>query len=105
MQTEIETLQSDVFDLFENLLAPDLVVNWQEIIALECMGVDYVSLSGTKPGVARGKVLGAITPCYFASMCLFCCQDSAERVRHYLITTMFQSIDFGINIGQGMTRF
>ena len=105
LRTTIATLQSDAFDLFEKLLGPDLACKWQEIVKLECESADYVSLLGEKPGVIRGRVFGAMGPCYFAFVRLFCNQDSAEQMRHYIVTNMFLNLDRGITIEQGVTRF
>ena len=105
LRASITTLQSDAYDLFEKLLGPDLTVKWQEIVQTECKSEAYVSLLGTKPGVIRGKVLEALVPCSFAFVRLFCRQDSAERMRHYVITNMFLNLDRGITIEQGVTRF
>ena len=47
-------LQEDMFDYFEKLLSPELTAKWRVIFKEECEGVNYVSLSGTPPGVIWG---------------------------------------------------
>ena len=101
----ITSLRSDAFDLFEKLLGPNLIAEWHKIVQLECNSADYVSLNGEKGTEIRGKILGALQPCYFGFMKLFCRQDAAERMRHYLITNMFINLDRGITIEQGGARF
>ena len=93
-------LQEDMFDYFEKLLSPDLTAKWRVIVKEECEGVNYVSLSGTRPGVIRGKVFDAIRPCYFRFMRLFCAQDSAERARRYITTNVVINLEKYITVEQ-----
>ena len=97
-------LQEDMFDYFEKLLSPDLTAKWRVIVKEECEGVNYVSLSGTRPGVIRGKVFDAIRPCYFRFMRLFCAQDSAERAGRYITTNVVINLEKGLTVEQGIGR-
>ena len=63
-----------------------------------------MSLSGTRPGIIRGKVFDAICPCYFCFMRLFCAQDSAERARRYITTNVVINLEKGLTVEQGIGR-
>ena len=56
------TLQKDAFEYFKKLLSPALAMKWQLIVEEEVVGVDYVSLTGKKPGLARGRDFAALSP-------------------------------------------
>ena len=74
------TLQKDAFDYFEKLLSPALVVKWQLIVKEEVGGVDYVSLTGTKPGLISAMDFSSLSPCYFCFVKLIAPIDSSERL-------------------------
>ena len=59
------TLQKDAFDYFKKILSPALAMKWQLIVEEEVVGVDYISLTGTTLGLARGRDCASRPPCYF----------------------------------------
>ena len=61
----VRTLVKDAFDYFEKILSPILAVKWRKIVEEEVEGTDFVSLTGTKPGKARGRDFLVLSPCYF----------------------------------------
>jgi hypothetical protein len=100
----VRTLQKDAFDYFEKILSPVLAVKWQLIVEEEVNGVDFVSLTGTKPGIARGRDFPALSPCYFRFVKLVAPQDAAERLRRYMNTNMVLNTEKGITIEMGVGR-
>ena len=58
----VRTSQKDAFEYFEKILLPELAVKWQLIVEEEAVGVDYVSVTGIKPGNSRGKDLLTFNP-------------------------------------------
>ena len=40
-------------------------MKWQLIVEEKVVGVEHVSLTGTKPGNARGMDFATLSPCYF----------------------------------------
>ena len=77
------TLQTDAFDYFEKLLSPEQAVKLQLVVEEEAVGVDYVSLTGAKPGNSRGKEFSALNPCCFTFLELVAPQDAAKRLNRY----------------------
>ena len=65
LKETIRTLQKDAFGYFEKLLSPALAVKWQLILKEEIGGTDYVSLTGTKPGIVRTMDFSSLSLCYF----------------------------------------
>ena len=65
LKETIRTLQKDAFDYFEKLFSPARAVKWQLILKEEVGSVDYVSLTGTKPGLVRTMDFSTLSPCYF----------------------------------------
>ena len=82
------TLQKDVVDYFKKLLSPALAVKWQLIVKEKVEGVEYLSLTGTKPGLIRTRDLGSLSPSYFHFVKLVAPHDAAERLRRYMTTNM-----------------
>jgi hypothetical protein len=100
----VRTLIKDAFDYFEKILSPVLAVKWQLIVEEEVNGVDYVSLTGTKPGIARGRDFTALNPCYYRFVKLVAPQDAAERLKRYMNTNMILNTEKGITIEMGVGR-
>jgi hypothetical protein len=100
----VRTLIKDAFDYFEKILSPVLAVKWQLIVEEEVNGVDYVSLTGTKPGNARGMDFQSLSPCYFRFVKLVAPQDAAERLKRYMNTNMIINTEKGITIEMGVGR-
>ena len=70
----------------------------------EVAGTDYVSLTGKKPGLARGRDFAALSPCYFRFVKLVAPKDAAERLCQYMTTSMVSNTEKGINIEQSVVR-
>ena len=100
----VRTLVKDAFDYFEKILSPVLAIKWRKIVEEEVEGTDFVSLTGTKPGKARGRDFPALSPCYFRFVRLVAPQDAAERLRRYMNTNMVLNTDKGITIEMGVGR-
>ena len=100
----VRTLQKDAVDYFKKLLSPALAVKCQLIVKEEVGGVDYVSLTGTKPGLIRAMNFTSLSPCYFRFVKLVAPIDSAERLRRYMTTNMVLNTKKGINIKMSVGR-
>jgi hypothetical protein len=100
----VRTLIKDAFDYFEKILSPVLAVKWQLIVEEEVNRADYVSLTGTKPGMVRGRDFPALPPCYFRFVKLVAPQDAAERLKRYMNTNMILNTEKGITIEMGVGR-
>ena len=66
--------------------------------------MDYVSLTGTKPGRIKTRDFGPLSPCYFHFVKLVAPQDSTEQLRHYITTNMVLNIDKDVTIKMGAGR-
>ena len=104
LKETIHTLQKDAFDYFEKLLSPALAVKWQLILKEEIGGIDYVSLTGTKPRLVRTMDFGSLSPCYLRFVKLVAPFDAAERLRRYMTTNMVLNTEKGITIKMGVAR-
>ena len=102
LKETIRTLQKDAFDYFEKLLSPALAVKWQLILKEEIGGTDYVSLTGTKPGIVRTMDFSSLSPCYFRFVKLVAPFDAAERLRRYMTTNMVLNTEKGITTEMGV---
>ena len=100
----VHTLQKYPFNFFEKLVSPALAVKWQLIMKEEIGGVDYVSLTGTKPGLIRAMDFSSLSPCYFCFVKLVAPFNAAEWLRRYMTTTMVLNTDKGITIEMGVAR-
>ena len=100
----VRTLQTDAFDYFKKLLSPALAVEWQLTVKDEIGGVDYISLTGTKPGIIMTMDFGSLSPYYFCVLKLVVPIDAAERLRRYMTTNMVLNTDKGIDINMGVRR-
>ena len=69
----------------------------------ESGGLDYVSLTGTKPGLARGRDFAALSPAnsVLSSSLQHNMQLNAQVCR-YMTTNMVLNIEKGITIKQGV---
>ena len=86
-KAQAKMLQEEAFDFFEKLLDRSLVPTWREIVKEQCESSDYVDLKGRKTATSkRGKVFGALKPCYFKMVLLVATQDAAERMKRYMTT-------------------
>ena len=74
------------------------------ILKEEIGGVDYVSLTGTKPGLVRTIDFSSLSPCYFRFVKLVAPFDAAEPLRCHMTTNMALNTDKGITIKMGMAR-
>ena len=61
-------------------------------------GVDYVPLTGTKPGLVRTTDFNSLSPCYYHFVKPGAPFDAAERLRRYMTTNMVLHTDKGITI-------
>ena len=104
LEDEMVAIQAKAYDHFEKLLCPTLQSQWQDIVREECDGVTFVNLKGEVPGVARGRTLTAMRPCYLRFLKLFGPQDSAERMQRYMATNIAMNTDI-ISVRQGIGRF
>jgi hypothetical protein len=104
LQDTVRTLKNEAFDYLEKLVSSALAMKWQLIMNEEAVGVAYVSLASTKPGLKRGKDFTTLSPCYFRFVGLVAPQDAAERLRRYMTTNMVLNTDKGITIEQGVHR-
>jgi hypothetical protein len=66
--------------------------------------VEYVSLTDTKPGLARGRDFPSLSPCYFHFVKLVAPQDASERLRRYMNTNMVPNTEKGLTIEMGGGR-
>ena len=81
-----------------------MAVKWQLIVKEEVRGVDYVSLTGTKPGLVRTMDFGSLSPCYFRFVKLVAPINSAEWLRRYMTTNMVLNTNKGITIEMDVGR-
>ena len=65
----VHTFQKYAFNYFEKLLLPALAVKWQLIVKEEVGGVDYVPLTGTKPGLIKTWLIVPL----LLPLCQECC--------------------------------
>ena len=79
-------------------------MKWQLVVEEKVVSVDYVSLTGTKLGLARGRDFVALYPFYFWFAKLVAPQDTAERLCCYMMTNMVLNTDTGITIEMGAGR-
>ena len=79
-------------------------MKWQLTVEEEVVGVDYVSLTGTQLGLARGRDFAILSPCYFSFVKLVAPQDTAERLHHYITTNMVLNTEMDITIEMGVMR-
>ena len=66
--------------------------------------MDYVSLTGTKPGLTRGRDFTSLSLCYFCFVKLVAPHDAAERLCRYMTTNMILNTGKGITIDMGVER-
>ena len=98
----VHTLRKNAIDYFKNLFSSALIVKWQLIVEEEVVGVDYVSLTGTKQRLTTGRDFTSLPPCYFRFVKIIAPQDAAERNYFYMVTNIFFSIEKGITIEMGV---
>ena len=95
-------LQKDAFDYLKKLLSPALAVKCQLIVKEETKGVDYISLTSTKPGLIRTMDFGSLSHCYFRFIKLVAPINSAERLCRDMSTNMVLNTNKGITIEMGI---
>ena len=66
--------------------------------------MDYISLTDTTPGLARGRDFASLSPCYFRFVKLVAPQDAVERLYRYMTSTMVSNTENGITIKMGIER-
>ena len=70
------------------LLNDFLGKKWSAITDKECDSADFVSLTGKKGTLARGRNLGSLSPCYFKFVGLVAPNDCAEEIFKYMTTNL-----------------
>ena len=63
-------------------------MKWRLIVEKEVVGVAYISLTGIKPGLARGRDAASFSPCYFCFVKLNASEDAAEYICCYMPTNI-----------------
>ena len=88
----------------DNALKIFCQIQEQLIVEEESVGVDYVSLTGTKPENTKCKDFATLPPCYFRFVRPVAPQYTAERLRYYMATNLVLNTNKGITIRQGAGR-
>ena len=104
-QRRFAPYKKHTFDYFKKLLSPALAIKWQLIVEEEVVGVKNVSLTGTQPGLVRGRDFTSFSSCYFRFVKLVTPQDAAECLCRYMTIKMVLNTEKGITTKQGLARF
>ena len=82
----MKSAREDFWQLFENLIAPGLVNDWQQIVAKETSTEGYVARNGIRKMGKRGKTNAALNACIRTWLLCVMKPNAAERHRNYLFT-------------------
>ena len=98
-----QELKDAPFNLLGQMCGDDLQTKWEAIVARECESSDYIDLDGQKRTEPRGRTMKGLQACYVKFLRLFGPEDSAERLKDYLlhhVTLNFHTV----TVEQGVFR-
>ena len=78
-------LKDAPFNLLGQMVGVDLKTKWEAIIVRECDSTECVDLNGVKQNEKRGRTTRGLHACYVKFLRLFGPEDSAERLKDYLM--------------------
>jgi hypothetical protein len=87
-QTQASSVQEEAFNNFEKLLNQTVVPLWRNIVTEQYDTDGYVDFDGHKKTGKLGRVFGSLQACYLQFILSVSTQDSVERHKHCISTTI-----------------
>ena len=87
-RVQANNVQDEAFDYFEKFLDQTRMPVWRNIVVEQCDTDGYVDLNGHRQTRKCGSVFGSLQVCYLQVVLLVLTQDTAERHKRYISTTI-----------------
>lgn len=102
--TSMTTAKKEVWALWERLLHPSLISDWQRIVSTECETDGYIARDGVERTGKRGKTLEGLLASIRRWLLRIMKPDAAERERRYMQVQIVMPSNGQVKVGQFVDR-